>query len=459
MAPYDSVLVVSEEGTVQSVVPASEAGEGVEYHRGMLSPGFINCHCHLELSHLKGVIPKKTGLVDFLLTVIRQRNRPPVAPNPSRGYLRAIRSVLRPIRSRPLAGTSPLSGTPSAGDADPVFQEYIRRCITAAEQEMIDDGIVAVGDICNTTDTLFQKGAGRLYYHNFIETVGFIEATAGERFGNSKKVFDAFAALEAGSGAGPHGLPAGPGSPILSGAPVRSSIVPHAPYSVSPALFRLIAGFPGNRRLTIHNQESEAENEFYRSGQGDFLRLYQEMGLDVSFWQGTGKTSLESYLPYFDDDQSLILVHNVSTSDEDLAFAAALRPMPTPKPDKEQVYVSSAAAGVYYCLCPNANIYIGERLPDPDLYTARKHQVVIGTDSLASNHRLSILEEIKALQMIFPWISTAVLLQWATYNGARALGMEAVFGSFEPGKRPGVVVIDQLHNGRFTDDSRSLRLL
>ncbi len=351
MAPSDSVLVVSEEGIVQSVVPASEAGEGVEYHRGMHNPGFINCHCHLELSHLKGVITKKTGLLDFLMTVIRQRNQPQVASNPSRGYLRAIRSALRPVRSRPPAGAPPLPGTPSAGAADPVFQEYIGRCITAAEQEMVDDGIVAVGDICNTTDTLFQKAAGRLYYHNFIETVGFIEATARERFDNGKRVYDAFAAQETGG---------------------NSSIVPHAPYSVSPALFRLIAAFPGNRRLSIHNQESEAENEFYRSGQGDFLRLYQEMGLDVSFWQGTGKTSLESCLPYFNDDQSLILVHNVATSDEDLAFAAALRPMPTPKPDKEQIYVSSAASGVYYCLCPNANIYIGERLPDPDLYTTRK---------------------------------------------------------------------------------------
>ena len=438
MAPRDSVLVVSEEGTVQSVVPASEAGEGIEYHRGMLSPGFINCHCHLELSHLKGVIPQKTGLVDFLLTVIRKRNKPPVSPNPSRGYLRAIRSVLRPVRSRPPAGAPALPGTPSAGAADPIFQEYVRRCITAAEQEMINDGIVAVGDICNTTDTLFQKTAGRLYYHNFIETVGFIEAAARERFDNGKMIYDAFAALEAGAG---------------------RSIVPHAPYSVAPALFRLITGFPGNRRLSIHNQESEAENEFYRSGQGDFLRLYQEMGLDVSFWQGTGKTSLESYLPYFNDDQSLILVHNVATTNEDLAFAAALRPMPTPPPDEEQIYVSGAASGVFYCLCPNANIYIGERLPDPDLYTRRKHQVVIGTDSLASNHRLSVLEEIKALQMIFPWISTGVLLQWATYNGARALGIEDVFGSFEPGKRPGVVVIDQLHHDRFTNDSRSLRLL
>src|SRR6201996_1952259 len=72
-APADSVLITTGEGVVQDVVPAASAGEDVVYYRGMLCPGFINCHCHLELSHMKGVIPEGTGLVDFLTSVIQSR--------------------------------------------------------------------------------------------------------------------------------------------------------------------------------------------------------------------------------------------------------------------------------------------------------------------------------------------------------------------------------------------------
>src|ERR1700742_4367426 len=95
------------------------------------------------------------------------------------------------------------------------------------------------------------------------------------------------------------------------------SIVPHAPYSVSPALFRLIADQAGGAVLTIHNQEDDAENEFLLSGQGKFTRLYDALGLDVSFFHGTGKRSLESWMSYFDPGQPVIAVHNVATREED----------------------------------------------------------------------------------------------------------------------------------------------
>ena len=250
----DPVLVTTEDGTVQGILPAAEAGEGVETRKGILTPGFVNCHCHLELSHLKGRIPEKTGLIDFLLSVIRQRAFPP--------------------------------------------EERVA-ALVAAEEAMLHNGIVAVGDICNTTDSLQQKTEGNLYYHNFIEAMGFIDQSAPDRFESSLWVFNAFAEAYA--------------LPIEA-----NSIVPHAPYSVSPALFRRIAGFPGNHLLTIHNQESAAENTFYQAGQGDFLRLYKGLGLDVSFFKGTGKRSLESILGHFTRNQSLILVHNVDTGEEDL---------------------------------------------------------------------------------------------------------------------------------------------
>jgi len=382
MASPDSVLITTGEGIVQAIVPGSEAGEDAEVYSGVLTPGFVNCHCHLELSHMKGVIREGTGLVDFLSTMIRGRG---------------------------------------------AAAEGVIEAIAAGEQEMLDNGIVAVGDICNTADTVAQKTLGRLYYHNFIETMGFIEEGAAVRFEHSLTVFNAFAEAYQ--------------LPIES-----NSIVPHAPYSVSGALFRLIAGFPGNHLLTIHNQESEAENEWQLSGKGDFLRLYQLLGLDVSFFKGTGKRSPESYLPYFYPNQSLILVHNVATGAEDVRAAVGVGGAPR-GPD------------LYFCLCPNANLYIGGQLPDVGLLHGQGCRIVIGTDSLASNHHLSILEELKTLQRAFPGLSTPTLLQWATAGGAEALQLERVLGTFAAGKQPGLVLIEGGEGDRLTAGANVRRLL
>ena len=382
MEAGDRVLITTDEGVVQDVVPAAEAGGDIEVFGGVLSPGFVNCHCHLELSHMKGVLPERTGLVDFLISVIRQRG--PAAP----------------VRQDALGTRDTSDGAGTRGLSP-------EKAMAAAEQEMLDNGIVAVGDICNTADTLTLKTEGRLFYHNFIETMGFIEQTAGQRFGQGLEVFGAFAE--------------GYALPIEA-----NSIVPHAPYSVSPALFRLVAGFPGNHVLTIHNQESEEENEFYLSGKGDFLRLYQQLGLDVSFFGGTGRRSLESYLPAFYRNQHLILVHNVATKEEDVRTAK-----------------TAGGPTLFYCLCPNANEYISGSLPDVEMLIREECTIVLGTDSLASNHQLSILEEIKTLRRAFPRIGISEMLRWATYNGAKALQLDSVLGSFEKGKQPGVILIEK----------------
>jgi len=484
MAEKGSVLVTKDDGTVEAILPPANAGDGddagtaddVEAFSGLLTPGFVNCHCHLELSHMKGLLPEKTGMVDFLLAVIRGRN----------------------------ASSGTGRGTPSEKDLD-----LIREAIAGAENSMLHNGIVAVGDICNTSLTLQQKGEGRMYYHNFIETMGFIEQTASDRYNAALQVFQDFA--------GAYTLPI-----------AANSLVPHAPYSVSPRLFRLIADFPGNQLMTIHNQESQAENLFFKTGQGDFLRLYQALGLDVSFFQGTGKRSLASYLPHFYRNQTLLLVHNVDTREEDLEWlrqwgdgyegsgrgdsgeggrmgrggsSGDVREgsgrMSGPEgggwtererggdysgiQGRDRGVIGGGNVGgvrgedygsiqgrnvggvrakdLRWCLCPNANLYIGGQLPDVDLLMRYDCSIVLGTDSLASNHQLDLLEEMKTLQQHFGHLSTATLLQWATYNGAEALQLERVLGEFAPGKQPGVVLVGGMENGRFTKGSRAQRLI
>jgi cytosine/adenosine deaminase-related metal-dependent hydrolase len=67
--------------------------------------------------------------------------------------------------------------------------------------------------------------------------------------------------------------------------------------------------------------------------------------------------------------------------------------------------------------------------------------LVIGTDSYASNWQLNVFGELKSIRTHFPQITWTQCLQWATINGARALGMDDTLGSFERGKKPGIVLL------------------
>jgi cytosine/adenosine deaminase-related metal-dependent hydrolase len=116
------------------------------------------------------------------------------------------------------------------------------------------------------------------------------------------------------------------------------------------------------------------------------------------------------------------------------------------------LFAKASGKKIAWCFCPNANLYISDQLPAIDLFIKNDAEIVLGTDSLASNHQLSILEEIKTIARNFPDISKDQLLRWATINGAKALQMENLLGSFEKGKQPGVILCEN-------DLSRSRRLL
>ncbi|WP_142684226.1 amidohydrolase family protein [Chitinophaga polysaccharea] len=353
------VLILNEDDVVAGIVAESDAGENVGELDGILCPGFVNTHCHLELSHMKGVIPEKTGLPAFLTQV---------------------------MQSRHLAG----------GDYNAIIDK--------AEQEMWESGISAVGDISNGTATLVKKQQNRMYYHTFVECMGVAPAGADSRYQYSMDVLASFREI--------------------NGSHHHCSIVPHAPYSVSNTLFGLLAGTPDNAPVCIHNQETPSENELYQQKTGEFLSFYQHFGMDISSFQPTGTNSLQAYLPYFSRNK-ILLVHNTFTASADIRFAQQ-QPVET-----------------WWCLCPQANLYIENRLPDIQQFRQLQCNITLGTDSLASNHCLSIWEEIKTIRRHFPEIPLEEILQWATFNGAKALGIQDTYGTFNPGSKPGVILINQ----------------
>ena len=122
-----------------------------------------------------------------------------------------------------------------------------------------------------------------------------------------------------------------------------------------------------------------------------------------------------------------MLVHNTVSQEADISFAG------------------NYFHRLYWCLCPNANLFIEDKLPDIELFRKHGSCITLGTDSLASNSSLSILEEIKTIQFHFPAVPLCEMLMWATQNGAEALGFNHL-GTFEKGKRPGVILIENIDN-------------
>lgn len=356
----DQVLIVSDDSVVEAVVPENSVQGDIEKFAGTLMPGLINCHCHLELSHLKGVIPPGTGLVPFLISVVSKRDQ---------------------------------------------FKSIKEEKIRLAERELFKNAIVAVADICNTADAIAVKKKSPILWYNLVEVLNMRDANLGTALNNYEAVLQDH--LENN----------------LTGV-----LTPHAPYTVSEATFKELNNRTAGKVISVHNSETPAEDELFQNGTGEFLNLYELFGMEASPFAVSGKSSLQTWLPYFTNSQTILLVHNTFMSEADIVFAKA--------------HASRYKLKLLYCLCPNANLYIENNLPPVDLFIKHNCHIVLGTDSYSSNRQMSIMSEIKTLKEAFPQLQLEMLLQWATGNASALWGFEKV-GTFTKGLRPGVVLLNE----------------
>jgi cytosine/adenosine deaminase-related metal-dependent hydrolase len=202
---------------------------------------------------------------------------------------------------------------------------------------------------------------------------------------------------------------------------LRPSIVPHAPYSVSPALFTAIERHAGDGPVSIHLGESEAEIEFLRDGSGAWRTLLESIGVWDPSWTPPGCRPVEYMHRLGLVNENLIAVHGVQFTDDDLSRLAAAR--------------------ATLVTCPRSNRWTGAGVPPIDRFYASAARVAIGTDSLASVDDLSLFAEMAEVRRLAPSVPARAILASATRVGAEALGFASELGTLTPGKRAEIIAV------------------
>ncbi len=326
----------------------------------VILPALVNAHTHLELSYLRDVVPPAPTFLDWIAGIMAARRQYPDPRDPV--ILSAARSGIEEARA---------SGT----------------------------GLV--GDISNTLITAPLLDEASMPARVFYELLGF---NVDDGVGRTRK---ARSEIEhAGNDT------------------VRLSLAPHAPYSVSPELFRAIRGdleAHADSISSIHLGESPEEIEFLAHGTGPWRNLLVTLGVWTDEWEPP-RTSPVEYLSELGLlDSRVLVVHGVQFTGDDMARLRAV--------------------GATVVSCPRSNRYVGVGDPPLEAFYAMGVKVAFGTDSLASVPDLNLFAELAHARRLAPRVSARSLLDSATRGGAAALGFGRDFGTIEAGKRAALIAV------------------
>jgi cytosine/adenosine deaminase-related metal-dependent hydrolase len=201
---------------------------------------------------------------------------------------------------------------------------------------------------------------------------------------------------------------------------VRVGISPHAPYTVSDALLRLAGEYAVDEALPIavHAAEAEVELQLVAHGAGPFAAGLRTRGIATP-------RRARSTIQLLEDTGILaarpLLIHCVRVDRDDIGL------------------IASRDAAVAHC--PIANARLGHGVAPMIELAQAGVRIGLGTDSVASNNRVDMLQEARCAQLMqrarlrsAGVLAPAELLRLATLDGARALGCDDRTGSLEPGK-------------------------
>ncbi|CAI2719453.1 amidohydrolase family protein [Nitrospina watsonii] len=257
---------------------------------------------------------------------------------------------------------------------------------------LLRSGVTLLGDYLAHPELLVEFARLPFRQMLFLETLGFPEEDAAARAARVERLLEE------------HESPGGR---------IRLGLAPHAPYSVSPELFRKLKRIAAHHRcpLSCHVAEVPEEEEFLMTGSGPMRALLEKRGVYDANWQPPGLAPV-AYLERLGVLEGMVGVHlNHVGTDVDLL----------------------ARRNVSAVFCPGSTHWFGRPhyMPVRQLVD-RGVPVALGTDSLASNASLNFLRELRLAETLLPDLSRTEILKMATRWGAEALHCEA--GTVEAGR-------------------------
>ena len=362
--PIRDGALVEQNGRITYVGPqqgAPSSGDEVDLGDAVLMPGLVNAHCHLELTAMRGFLD---GLA-FRDWILRLTN--------------ARRAVLTP--------------------------DMLLDAARLGVDEGLQQGITTFADTGDTGagfDAMLERGVRGICYR---EVFGPDPAQCGEAIA---ALAEKVQAMEQ-----------------RATALVRVGVSPHAPYTVSDALFSATAAFARARRLplAVHIAESTLESELVEQGSGAFADGLRSRGISVAT-RARSPVALLARLGVLAERP--LLIHCVRVDDGDVRLIA-----------QHDCAVAH---------CPASNAKLGHGIAPLVSFLAASIRVGLGTDSVAANDRMDLLDEARlaallstAREQAHDALSATRALELATIGGARALGIDRDVGTLEAGKSADIV--------------------
>jgi cytosine/adenosine deaminase-related metal-dependent hydrolase len=254
----EGVVITDDQGKILSIDKrAAHDPASLESYKGVIVPGFVNTHCHLELSHMKSRVDTGTGLLPFLQSVVKFRDIP---------------------------------------------LEEIMEAIERADREMSEGGIVAVGDISNMAHTNAQKAKSDIRYYTFVEMFDFMQdGMAQQTFEQYHSVYNEM------SDQNGNKKSCVPHAPYTVSETLFEKIKQANPKQ--------------DCTVSIHNQETAHEDAFFRSKTGGFIDFYKGFGFSLDHFRASGKTSIHYAMQHMNPACRTLFVHNTMTTAEDIQAA------------------------------------------------------------------------------------------------------------------------------------------
>ncbi len=257
--PIPGGTLVIEDGRVAAVLPE---GDGELRLPGVILPGLVNAHAHLELSNLKGQVPAGVGMCEWIDHMLTRREETDV-----------------PVES----------------------------AIADAVDELQRTGTAAIGEVANTGLSGAHLASSRLEGVVYAEVLGLEP--------------DAIAEITAELDALEERLES-----ALPRDRFRVRPAAHAPFSCHPDLIRIVAArspFGEAGATSVHVAESPDEVEYLATKGGAFTELYARREIDASAWEAPGTTTVDYFDNLGLLREGALAIHVVEVSDDDIARLAA----------------------------------------------------------------------------------------------------------------------------------------